>query len=857
MSRSLSGLSNNNVYVNSMFASGTAINIEQTSNNTQAKVNLDLSTIANTATSPADTDIYVLETNTGVIKKITFSNLTQDLVDLTSVQTLTNKTLTSPILTLPEINDASLNHRFTIIGSELAGNYNLTLPIITQHEIFVLKDLAQTLANKTLTSPVLTLPKISEVTGGSSFTYDIIGGDISASRNCTLPNLAANDTFVFESHAQTLTSKTLTTPTLDNPFIKGSGSGASYKYSVAGGAIGADRQLNLPAITGTDTLLSAELAQNVNNKTFGASCNYISPNFNEIVLDDAAGGSATTITIRAAESSNNQILTIPALSGDKNFVVTEATSAQTLVNIILTAPTINNPELKQPEVWDSNQSHTYRILGEDLGANRDVTIPAVTGADTFCMENLAQTLSNKALASPFLTTPKINDLDATHEYRITAPFNLADHRICNLPQLTETNDFVFNVHPQTLTNKTLTSPIMAEFKNSSGDNPLLVPQPTTASANNTIATVGDLKLNNAFANETLGALTLGNVGLSSTTYNSKTHIIECAGTDASAMNSVMQVNGSQWAWIGDSSGSGTESTYENIIQVMNPALKAYDSTTNAYPKLKLKLENSFGENLFLTSHDPDETCFWSALIMGSSSSGNPFYFTQGIAKNRASSNSWGLFQGGGGGDLHFEYQPASGSLTLKGWVGITPTSGSSKQMNFTGDHRCITENQDIINNINDYIGLVVYSTGKYNSIKVDEQEQDDPADTNITIDEAQPIVELTNTAKDKRVLGVISSLEEKGKLRDWGNGVFMTKINKKIINPRVHINALGEGAIKVCNQGGNIENGDLLCTSDISGLAMKQDDDLFHNYTIGKATQDYTFSNDTDYKLIGCTYHCG
>jgi hypothetical protein len=38
---------------------------------------------------------------------------------------------------------------------------------------------------------------------------------------------------------------------------------------------------------------------------------------------------------------------------------------------------------------------------------------------------------------------------------------------------------------------------------------------------------------------------------------------------------------------------------------------------------------------------------------------------------------------------------------------------------------------------------------------------------------------------------------------------------------------------------------------------MKQSDGIMKNYTIGKSTQDYTFTGDTDYKLIGCVYYCG
>ena len=48
---------------------------------------------------------------------------------------------------------------------------------------------------------------------------------------------------------------------------------------------------------------------------------------------------------------------------------------------------------------------------------------------------------------------------------------------------------------------------------------------------------------------------------------------------------------------------------------------------------------------------------------------------------------------------------------------------------------------------------------------------------------------------------------------------------------------------------------------------MKQDDDLLHNYTVAKITQDCIFNDDTTevtyngqtylMTLVGCTYHCG
>ena len=44
---------------------------------------------------------------------------------------------------------------------------------------------------------------------------------------------------------------------------------------------------------------------------------------------------------------------------------------------------------------------------------------------------------------------------------------------------------------------------------------------------------------------------------------------------------------------------------------------------------------------------------------------------------------------------------------------------------------------------------------------------------------------------------------------------------------------------------GNIENGDLITTSPIPGIGMKQADDLIHNYTVAKIVMDCNFQLDS------------
>ena len=70
------------------------------------------------------------------------------------------------------------------------------------------------------------------------------------------------------------------------------------------------------------------------------------------------------------------------------------------------------------------------------------------------------------------------------------------------------------------------------------------------------------------------------------------------------------------------------------------------------------------------------------------------------------------------------------------------------------------------------------------------------------------------------------------------------------------VNAVGEGQINVCGEGGNIQAGDLICTSSTSGKGMRQSDDLVHSYTVAKSRETVTFTG-TEFKQIACIYLCG
>lgn len=169
------------------------------------------------------------------------------------------------------------------------------------------------------------------------------------------------------------------------------------------------------------------------------------------------------------------------------------------------------------------------------------------------------------------------------------------------------------------------------------------------------------------------------------------------------------------------------------------------------------------------------------------------------------------------------------------------------QLNFTGQHRCSFSNIDKIDSY-DLAGYIVSSTGIYKDLDDNE---------NINIDDAIPIVSLSREAYDKKIFGVISGHEDdtfpdSDNKRCFQIGTLKFKTSQKK-SQKLIVNAVGEGGIWVCGQNGDIQNGDLIVTSDTPGVGMKQDDDIIKNYTVAKATCDVIFKDDNK-KFIGCIY---
>lgn len=124
----------------------------------------------------------------------TLPDATGVIVFDTTTQTLTNKTLTSPVLTTPRINDTSADHRYIFAVSELAADRTITLPLLAANDTFVFAAHTQTLTNKTLTGPTISSPRITTaILDANGANLSTLTATASAVNNISIANAATGN----------------------------------------------------------------------------------------------------------------------------------------------------------------------------------------------------------------------------------------------------------------------------------------------------------------------------------------------------------------------------------------------------------------------------------------------------------------------------------------------------------------------------------------------------------------------------------------------------------------------------------------------------------------------------------------
>jgi len=123
----------------------------------------------------------------------------QIVVD-SATQTLSNKTLNTPVLITPQLRDSSGSYEYLLTPGGLSSDHILRLPTITDSDEIAFNKATQTLENKTLSQPLLNSPKIGSLladsNGNEFFEFNSVSGAInhiavSNNTNGNTPSLTA------------------------------------------------------------------------------------------------------------------------------------------------------------------------------------------------------------------------------------------------------------------------------------------------------------------------------------------------------------------------------------------------------------------------------------------------------------------------------------------------------------------------------------------------------------------------------------------------------------------------------------------------------------------------------------------
>ena len=178
-----------------------------------------------------------------------------------------------------------------------------------------------------------------------------------------------------------------------------------------------------------------------------------------------------------------------------------------------------------------------------------------------------------------------------------------------------------------------------------------------------------------------------------------------------------------------------------------------------------------------------------------------------------------------------------GNLTVEGYLAVYGTVPSS----FTGNHICESESLDIYDK--KYIGYIVSSAKKYKSINSKYDPQNIKQNIDKENNDCLPLIELTSKQNDPNIFGVITQIEEQNEtMRRQTTGGTLSIFKKELFDRRLLIAGCGEGFLWVSDYNGPLYAGDLISSSPIPGISMKQDDTLLRNYTVAKITMDCDFN---------------
>ena len=161
---------------------------------TKTKIH-DSSGITFEGTTVNGTTIKLSCENPTANRTILLPNASGDIVLADAAGVLQNKTLVSPVLKTPQVHDNDSSHQYILKGGALTGDHNVNFPAMADSDTLTMIGLTQTLSNKTLSSPVLVAPVLHNKVILDSGNNEILSATTASSavNNINISNVATGN----------------------------------------------------------------------------------------------------------------------------------------------------------------------------------------------------------------------------------------------------------------------------------------------------------------------------------------------------------------------------------------------------------------------------------------------------------------------------------------------------------------------------------------------------------------------------------------------------------------------------------------------------------------------------------------